>query len=227
MTADELMMAYDVGEQDRLALVASLTTHEDAVVLLEVTQQVPTRVLLRCLEELVLKNLKRVDEASDTPEIDIREPTCENAKVRALESILLTVERLGTTQPGAASDQKKSASKNDDAQAQVAEWNRRACASIKVRYEAKKHDAALDRLRDLLLKRYRSFNHGVIGSFRRYMALEYGKDWIEELRRLCKKKRGHCENLVRDYDVGMDAIRRASAASFWEWEQGSTNFRVN
>lgn len=122
----------------------------------------------------------------------------------------------------AASDQEKSARKNDDAQAQVSEWNQRVCASIDIQYDGEKHDKALDCFRKLLLKRYRSFQHGVIGSFRRYMTQEHGGDWLERLRSIRKKKQGRSDDLIIDYEVGMDAIHRASAASFWEWEHGST-----
>jgi hypothetical protein len=237
MTVDELMSAYDIGERDRLVLRASLKTEEEACAFLDVTQQVPTRVLLRCLEDLILfnredtlveGNIQQKELGSllegkvSSDSISAKGLTGGHASLRALEHKMLASESLQCAPLGVASDQEKCARKNDDAQTQVAEWNRRVCEGIGIEYVATRHDPALDCFRSLLLRRYRSFEHGVIGSFRRYMSMEYGSDWLERVRVLSKKKGGKLESLVRDYEVGIDAIRRASGASFWEWDLGST-----
>lgn len=112
--------------------------------------------------------------------------------------------------------------KNDDAEVRVEEWNARVCTGLNIDNCPSIRDDALDKLRELVLTRYRSYRSGVIGSFRRYMKDEYGMGWLEDMRLSRKQRRGASKHIVLDYDVGIDAIRRAVSASFWEWEDGST-----
>lgn len=127
------------------------------------------------------------------------------------------------------SDDVKLQTKNDDATAQVDRWNEQVCTNLGIEYHQKTHGAALDRLRELQMLWYKSFKGGIILSFRRYMVLEYGSDWLvarlQSLKRLKRTTRQEIEKeLEQDYMVEIDAIRRASGASFWEWEDGSAIF---
>lgn len=119
-------------------------------------------------------------------------------------------------------EQTKLLAKNDDAEVKVEEWNERVCNGLGINYCPTIHDKALDVLRKLLMVRYRSYRFGVIGSFRCYMKEKYGTEWLRDMRISRKRRRGAIKEIVLDYDVGMDAIRRSLAASFWEWDDGST-----
>lgn len=74
---------------------------------------------------------------------------------------------------------------------------------------------------------YKSYKGGIILSFRRYMTLEYGQDWlmkVHQTKNKMKSKDIKEKESVQDYLVGLDAISRALGASFWEWDEGSTVF---
>lgn len=57
------------------------------------------------------------------------------------------------------------------------------------------------------------------------MRMEYGDDWRSRLHRSHGGRKNNkvsqmVQELVKDYEVGMDAISRALGASFWEWDDG-------
>jgi hypothetical protein len=188
------------------------------------TQQIPTRVLIRSLEVLVLPRL-----GQDGKELEVQgregnvRKACresqENKEISDLERHLL--DERPHVQDSIATEEKVS-SKNDDAEIRFDEWNGRAMGSIGITYRSEAHDEALDVLRRAMFQRYCSFRHGPIGSFRRFMKQEYGAEWLKELRKV-RKEGGNAE-LIRSYDVGIDAIRRAIGGTFWEWSKGSTVF---
>ena len=67
----------------------------------------------------------------------------------------------------------------------------------------------------------RQYKKNVTSSFKRYMSTKYdstiyGKDWIEGMRDSVKTFQEQ-----RDFDEGLTAIKCASLASFWEWNEGS------
>jgi hypothetical protein len=192
------------------------------------TQQVPVRVLLRSLEAL---NYPVGNLAED--ELGWKalggagceaEQSMKLMETRELEKKL--VERYSECQveDRVTLEEAKRAAKNDDAQVNAHDWNRRVCEGLNIVYCAAVHGAALDSLRRLLLRRYRSYHAGIIRSFRRFMQQQYGCDWLNAMRAARKKRRGKNKEIVLDYDVGIDAIHRGLAASFWEWDEGSTVF---
>ena len=67
----------------------------------------------------------------------------------------------------------------------------------------------------------RQYKKNVTSSFQRYMNTKhenkaYGQDWIEEMKTSIKTFQEQ-----RDFDEGLKAIKCASLASFWEWDEGS------
>jgi hypothetical protein len=228
LTINELMDAYDVGVGDRQVMQHTAATAGIDQFPLEFTQQIPVRVLLRCLE--VVRNVEEESKKKEVKEGEKIDESVGDLQIN-WETMLRAKKwynhnearhRLG------ASDEEKRQAKNDDAVAAVVNWNRRVCERLGVNYEEATHAPALDKLRDLQLRWYRSYKSGIIGSFRRYMHMEHGKDWLWRVQHgqkaRDKAQSGKEEDLIRDYEVGMDAISRALAASFWEWDDGSTVF---
>lgn len=64
---------------------------------------------------------------------------------------------LGETNKKEVSGEDKLHAKNDDATCRMSNWNRRVCEPpVRCDYQADRHDRALDKLRDLTLRWYRS-----------------------------------------------------------------------
>jgi hypothetical protein len=231
ISSGELMDVYDVGVGERKVMKETLARINQADAPLEFTHQIPVRVLMRCLE--VLDKLRREGELA-TQKDDTHEGGCNQEKLkqtRNWEEALVKQVRLGllSDEKRGISEEGKRQAKNDDATAQVANWNRRVCERVCCEYQPGIHDAALDKIREFELRWYRSNQGGVIKSFRRYMKSEHGSDWLERVHRFYSSggKMDHPnsdEELVKDYEVGIDAITRALGASFWDWEEGSTVF---
>jgi hypothetical protein len=225
---EELMDVYDVGVGDRKLMLKALSQAGYDNLPLEFTQQVPVRVLLRCLQ--VFKSIQSKNGPSfkhegqkEALDDETTSGDLETELLKHLEKNVWSTTNLGV------SDEDKRHSKNDDATAQVSNWNRRICERLDCEYQAEIHDAALDRIRKLELRWYRSYRGGVIRSFRKYMHMEYGNEWLHKVHDFyrCRKQKNResvNEELIKDYEVGMDAISRALAASFWEWDDGSTVF---
>jgi hypothetical protein len=151
----------------------------------------------------------------------------EGYSVEEMEEMLQAKLLAASVPNRGASDECKQAMKNDDAMADVDQWNARVCDGLGLVYNKTRYGKALDVLREQVLMRwYRSFKTGVIGSFKKYMMREHGVDWQKNLWGMTTKRKGGRKEiqLVRDYEVGIDAIIRASRGSFWEWEDGSTVF---
>lgn len=139
------------------------------------------------------------------------------------------------------------AAKRDDAEAEPEEWDRWSvnnftpnpgdeplvCTGI---YDTHAHKRLFNAFRDLLARRYR---RNVLQSFLKYMRTTHfsGKTfkmklmdsnrviniplWVKHIRSSSKGS-GKLWNLHRDCEVGIDAIRRASWSSWWNWDSGST-----
>jgi hypothetical protein len=202
----------------------------------EFLRQIPARVLIRCLESLILPRSGKSNKRPLCLIDDVETPASPNKKLQRtrreaemdscnLESLLMVARKKDMwsikIDPGIMDA--KLAAKNDDAQAPIDEWNKRALRLTDDDYEETLCSKACDLLRKVLLRRFRHFKSGVIRSFRKYMCNKYGNEWMELMRAEAKKRRGRKE-IERDYDVGMDAIHRASRASFWDWDDGSTLF---
>jgi hypothetical protein len=227
ITLDELMDAYDIGVMDRKSMRAALDSSEGGFPR-EFTQQVPVRVLIRCLDVIAL--IKRENETETPHDVGQVREYKESAHVSVEKEMMVMLKqgRLKKETTG-VSEEAKLQAKNDDATARVCNWNRRVCAQLGCQYRPEVHDSALDKFRELELRWYRSHKGGVIQSFRRYMTSEYGHDWLSQLHSWNKTKkqrtgRDASADLIKDYEVGIDAISRALAASFWEWDDGSTVF---
>lgn len=228
LTIDELMDSYDVSVEDRNVMQQAVWKLKVAPFPLEFTQQIPVRVLLRCLEVLRKAN-KGFDDLVPEKKSWFSAKINSDQEIGKWESMLRAScsEGFANKSKLGVSDEVKRQAKNDDAVAAVENWNRRVCERLGVRYEESKHALALDKIRGLQLLWYRRYNGGVTRSFRKYMHIEYGKDWLVQMWKARKAKSTRKEReteLVKDYDVGIDAISRAISSSFWEWEDGSTVF---
>jgi hypothetical protein len=228
ISVNELMDVYDVGVGDRNVMkdILAQTNHDSFP--LEFTQQVPVRVLMRCLEVLNSIEANQPDPLGgiDAPRARTRKAEVDDSLEHSLMKRLKLSADVGLAKGISEGD--KLQTKNDDATAQVSNWNKRVCDRIGCEYQPEKHDGALDSLRDLSLRWYRSYKGGVIRSFRRYMSGEYGAEWLLQVHMFFSTKKSRAQEvsseLIKDYEVGMDAIERALGASFWEWDEGSTVF---
>jgi hypothetical protein len=241
MTISELLDAYDVSIADR-RLMGRLTDGGPAgeMPTLSFTQQVPVRVLERVVgalrERAKGSEIQRRVGPAETDEAQVGNAGGSAAsppvwrETEQLEREVLA--RAGSTLAGneettGMEDEHRQA-KNDDAVTHVVEWNLRVCRGLDgCEYQAGVHDRALDALRLLLLIRYRSWRGPLWVSFRRYMEMEHGRDWAHKVRSLRSSRRPRTRmitELLADFEVGLDAIKRATGATFWEWDNGSTLF---
>jgi hypothetical protein len=223
-TVAELMDMYDVG---RTFHPDKDTLDEAGQGVMDFTQQIPMRVLMRCLETLVVPMLLEKEGGHEL----------ENGRGCAKKDCSQTsmdmdeLQRLVMAQEATRNKEmhdrdllvrENIACKDDDAEIRVEEWNERACNSIGMAYQRATHQEALEVFRKGLLRRYRHHKHGVIGSFKRFMIQEYGEGWLNNMREVRKRKGGVDADIVKSYDVGIDGIRRAVGGTFWEWSEGST-----
>jgi hypothetical protein len=213
------MLMYDMGNME-METILKHSLGKKCRMFSEFTQQVPVRVLSRLLE--VLDKVKRNRLAETAGDARVLKNMNEKVDDVEWEQRLVEEYRFYDEDGMIMQEQEKLMSKNDDAEVKVHEWNERVCNGLDISYCAAIHDAALDSLRKLVLLRYRSYHSGVIGSFRRFMKGKYGIEWLHQMRNMRKRRRGAASDIVLDYEVGMDAIKRASASSFWEWDDGST-----
>ena len=116
----------------------------------------------------------------------------------------------------------KKSVKVDNAKAPVHLWNSR----IFKNYQPEKHDAPLEVLREKLA--FKWYQRNLWRSFRSYMQGEYGKNWYLVIIKLRRKNRPRLtqslRELMRDGEVGVDALERAVSSNWWEWTHGSTLF---
>jgi hypothetical protein len=162
LTLDEFMDAYDIGVGDRKKMKGALLK-ENLQFPMEFTQQIPVRVLLRCLE--VLATTRRAIDREHWDEVPESGDEYANMGVEGLEENLLgQLQRdMEVAKPASGiSEDKKLQAKNDDATAQVTHWNARVCERLKINYRPEVHDRALDRIRDFQLRWYKSYRGGVI-----------------------------------------------------------------
>lgn len=229
LTNDELLDVYDVSVGDRKVMFQALKDKGIVKLPLEFTQQLPVRVLLRSLN--VLSEEYERDVKGDREVVQQLGVNGQEVgpmyDISRMEQLLLTQEDKKTQclASEGVSERDKQQSKNDDAVAEVSNWNRRVCDRLGVVYVPEIHVKALDGFRKLQLFWYRHYKHGVMGSFQKYMHGKYGIDWLKQVQKEHAYKRNQAfDNLeiVKDYKVGMDAISRALQASFWEWDDGST-----
>jgi hypothetical protein len=219
LSLGELFDVYEVGAKAKKMLTAvAADASEGTAALKDVTQQLPVRLLIRCLEELVLIK-ERQDE---------KETFAEDVQIESQAEVIRREElRREDRDERNRSDVEKLMAKKDDAETNVLAWNMRALHGLvrKEDYWEELHGKALNGLRSLQMIYYRSYRRGIIGSFRRFMEEKYGKDWVKAKRRSRKharKKDAEEVEFWRDYNVGLDVISRALNASFWEWDAGST-----
>jgi hypothetical protein len=232
MSMDEVLDVYDVGRSERAAMKLVWGEYKEKWSW-AFTRQIPMRVLLRCLEVVLHQQegtpgrrrngntLVKGEEKRRCLGIE------DEDRVEAMELQVLGMLPKESTVRGTKGAEKandKLEAKNDHAQAQVEEWNRRALAYL-IKGEAltSRQSRALDVVRRAMLRRYRHYKYGVIRSFRLFMKKKHGINWMEDMWKEGRKRRGKKE-IGRDYTVGLDAIHRASNASFWDWSDGSTVF---
>jgi hypothetical protein len=227
LTINELMDVYDVSVEDRQLMHQAVLEAGISPFPLEFTQQIPVRVLLRCFDAM-RKSTRDIEEVAPEGDNSLSMFDSIEEETGDWES-RLCARRNGHSENKTrhcVSDEEKRQAKNDDAVATIVNWNKRVCDRLSLKYEEAIHASALDKIRDLQMLWYRSYRGGVIRSFRRYMHMEYGKDWLRQMREVRKSKgkikKDKEEDLIKDYDVGIDAITRALSASFWEWDDGST-----
>ena len=239
LTESELMDVYDLDAPHRHLIRSSSSA--GAATSRDYCDGIPNRVLLR-VAEWVLKSFGQTRELESTPiarQVDIKSCTddatsgvdsnptfvpSEKPESKSLDSANVDEELpVGMSAADAAKRQKK----NDDAKVKVNEWNLRAIpprlrdSSEEVREQMFK---SFDVLRRLQLRRYRSYRSGIVGSFQRFMSEEYGKQWQKAMWKSQNRKKKKITEVVKDFRSGMDAIRRALGANFWEWSEGSTLF---
>lgn len=188
----------------------------------EFTQQIPSRVLQRCLEEILMPLLRKEAPPQHTSDVveDNRPWDVDRLELELMrhqESSLAQVNGIGNIK-------EKGASKNDDEEVQVQEWNMRVARSVGLIYHSDRHDKVMDTMRRGLFRRYCNHRHGVIGSFKRFMKQEYGEDWLNKMREERSRNFKGDKEIVRSYDVGIDTIQRALGGTFWEWNAGSAIF---
>ena len=225
----ELMDVYDMDVKVQKRIIAGL--EYGPVSSRTYVKQPPGKILYRlALSVLAGRRVKR-KAALVTPEAIEKLKDSEmgifSAKgVRELdESTSCSIQKRIT-----ADQANMKATKNDDALAPVAEWNKKAAAHLKGGYQAEKHDKPLDLLRGAML---RWWKRRLKRSFEVYLKRSYG-NWPllletnrkrsreeQEGRKLCW---GSKSELKKDLVVGKDAIDRAWKSSWWEWEAGSTLF---
>jgi hypothetical protein len=233
-TIDEIMDVYDIQRRDRLAMQMAWGENKEFWPR-PFTRQIPVRVLVRCMEAFVLARLKAREDTNGKDQdgtvekmaIDQGKKNLEKENEMDMWEGKVVSEILGKSaerimHSGGNIPYSKLETKNDDAQARVEEWNRRACQHLP-EGNWDRQQRACEVLRRAMLRRYKHYNFGVIRSFRRFMCKKYGNDWLIVVRNEARKRRGDKE-IGRDFEVGMDAIRRALNASFWDWEDGSTVF---
>lgn len=231
MDLEELLDVYDVGSNDRSIMSNAVLEAGIKDFPREFTQQIPVRVLTRCLAELVVS-----DEAPCGHQLGMLERTHDGTvddkyRIVQLENTVMQDQqdrkRLETPQLG-VSDAAKLLAKNDDAGANVTNWNRRVVEGLPrgdLKYNPQVHDRALDALRQFQLFYFWSYKRGVAGSFNRFMSGKYGAGWLQQLPNRkggARSRTAFSRELQRDYEVGIDAVERAINGSFWEWDAGST-----
>ena len=105
-------------------------------------------------------------------------------------------------------------------------------------YDESIHGPLFAAMRDLLIRRYRK---NVLRSFLRYMRLEHSNNkmvtiripelllslsvpkWTTVNRMKVSKKKDKSE-LLKDLEIGRDAVSRAAKSTWWNWDGGSTLF---
>lgn len=121
------------------------------------------------------------------------------------------------------SDQDSSIEKSvkfDDAAAPVSLWNVKLFDKV-APYIPEKHDRILENLRNLFAMPW--YRRDLFRSYRNYMRRKYGSNWhykLAFLRRRSKKEK-RVNELLKDGDVGTDAIGRAVNSDWWNWSYGS------
>jgi hypothetical protein len=161
---EELMDVYDVGVGDRKLMKKVLVEKKYDKFPLEFTQQIPVRVLLRCLN--VKGMMERKAETAECLPTQAKEAGGAMTHVRLEKGLVNSLRSNNTVMAiKGVSDEDKKLAKNDDATAQVSNWNKRVCDRLKCDYLPAVHDPALDGFRRLALSWYRSYKGGVIRSF--------------------------------------------------------------
>ena len=113
------------------------------------------------------------------------------------------------------------ATKDDDAEGKVLEWDIRAAS----RFDSGFNDilvAPFNLLRRAMLSWWK---RNIKRSFRKYLDQDYGGRW-KELQGRNRKRRGRGETvnkrmkaeLAQDLTIGQDALWRAMLSTFWEWD---------
>jgi len=234
LTESELMDVYDLDALHQRAIRGVSTFKESSQ---EYALAIPNCVLMMVTEWLVHSETsttvcKRIEDSGAT-ERCAPEKVCLPTEV-ILEPVVLVDSPLESVvhvkSPPAAglseADWAKKQRKNDDTRVRVSESDLRAIPPLlrDCSEELKlKMFKSFDVFRRLQLRRYQHHKTGVIGSFRRYMISEHGSSWQNKL--VKKPARGSKNvKVICDYNLGIDAIHRATSASFWEWTHGSTLF---
>ena len=139
------------------------------------------------------------------------------------------------------------AAKPDDAEANFEDWDRWSVTSYKPpldtiplvcngSYNSRIHTPLFDSLRNIMIRLYRrnilrsllrylDMNHST-SKTRNYSFIHCGKTikvsvWVKNMRQTSRKA-GKLFELLRDLEVGRDAVRRAAWSSWWNWDLGST-----
>lgn len=158
LSLEELFDVYEVGAKAKRMLNAGGADKSEGNALKDVTQQLPVRLLIRCMEELVLVKERR-DEKETFAEVSQIESTRPPLSNWEREVIQREEVRREDQEERNWSDKEKLMAKNDDAETNVVAWNMRALHGLvrKEDYREELHGKALDGLRNLQMIYYRSY----------------------------------------------------------------------
>lgn len=112
---------------------------------------------------------------------------------------------------GSAENRFAKAAKDDDAEVPVYIWNEFLARGLSPTALSPAQLVGLDAYRAFLLVRWRRL---LCLSFLRYLRAEHGSRWWEN----------ESEDARRDREVGRECLWRASEATWWNWDAGSTLF---
>jgi hypothetical protein len=192
LKADEIMDVYDVGRSDRERMAKEWGENRENWPR-NFTRQIPMRVLLRCLEVMMLPRVrlngknpkKRSQREMLNEKVKRRRQVDDEGKLNKLERDVIGM--IQESMPNNSLEKElpvnvKLESKNDDAQARVLEWNRRACSKVMRNGSLEeRHHRACEVVRRAMLRRYKHFRYCVILSFRRFMMQQHGNNWMEDM----------------------------------------------
>ncbi len=227
LTEEELMDVYDVEVSIRKGMLGSADGTSSSR---DYTKQIPGKILY-AVAQRILGSPNEIEDPEEevSRKRGLKESEFE-VQTRPSPKRSRTIRAVKEGKNDTDEDLDAKATKSDDAEVQIHLWNQRTMQhGLGLEYDPKKHGAALDVLRDLLMRRYRI---NIRKSFTKFMIRKHGPDWMNSVQEEKttrsqvgnKRKRRDDTELWKDFTVGQDALWRATNSSFWEWSEGSTLF---